>query len=333
MPGQYNRVIGVVPSIIDAHHFYDTTLEWQASLDALRLTPGEWAEVDGSEEQYQALAALPTPCMKAESSILAAMAVLPEGIKRHSVLYATRAYDDRGCEALGSVAFRDSAKQWGITTGAIPLQGGNPTVHVLVDPLSGERSFLKDPRVSRDIGGLPEWEQSLTDSTIVSLDAYELTDGKTGETLRSVIESASGTIALSLGNVAILGNELTGFIHRVGSEGRLHSLFGNEDEFTALLGTPLTERQLLEAQQSLGATLAITRGNKGISVVMDGNHYHANAPQFQAHNIISTSGAGDAAMGVILGGLIENEAIDTLLGKATAHCARVIQTADDIVPR
>jgi len=334
MPSEFNRVLGVAPSIIDAHYFYGTTSEWQAGLDALNLAPGEWAETENmSEEQQHILTTLPAS-MKAGSSVLAAMAVLPEEIKRRSLLYATCAYDLEGQVAQGSTVFHKDAEQLGIATRPIPLQGENPTIHALIDPSSGEKSFLKITGVSKDIHKLPGWEQQLEDDTIVLLDTYELIDGQTSGTLRHVIEKSKGNIALSLGNVAILGKDLTQSITSAGKQGALHSLFGNEEEFAALLGVaPQTSAQLLEAHDTLNAHLVVTRGAEGISAAVDGHFYHTAAPQLQTHEIISTSGAGDAAMGVILGGLMKNEDMDTLLHKAANHCARVVQSAEDIVPR
>lgn len=333
MPGEFSRVIGVAPSIIDAHYFYDTTSEWHTGLDALNLIPGEWAEAQRISDEQRA--ALPAPSsMKAGSSILAVMAVLPDEVKRGSILYATSAHDAEGQPAQDSMAFHEDAERLGVSTYPIPLQGENPTVHALIDPSSGEKGFLKTIGVSKDISALPGWEQHLTEDTVVLLDAYELIDGKTSETLRHIIETSKGNVALSLGNVAILGEDLTQFITNAGKQGALHSLFGNEDEFTALLGaTPRVSTQLLDAHNTLNAHLVVTRGAEGISATIDGHYYYAGAPQLQAHDMVSTSGAGDAAMGVILGGLIEKEAASTLLHKAVNHCARVVQSAEDIVLR
>ena len=334
MSNQFNSVIGVVPSIVDVHHFYSTTEEWRASLETLHLAPGEWSETDGTADQSLALSQLPESAIKVGSSVLAVMAVLPNCVRQNSLLYATMAYDGEGCEDPDSTVFHAGAKQLGITTRAIPLRGENPAVHAFVDPLSGERSFLKQPGVSRDITELPNFNQAVTDSTVIALDAYELITGKTGETLRSIIDRAAGNIALSLGNTAILGDELKSFIRTAGHEGRLHSVFGNEEEFSVLLDDrePLTEDRLMEAQRELQAHIVTTRGSQGISAVVHGHYYHAAASRVQPTSIVSTSGAGDAAMGIILGGIIEVDPIDLLLRKATAHCANVVQSADDILP-
>jgi sugar/nucleoside kinase (ribokinase family) len=216
-------------------------------------------------------------------------------------------------DALGQVFAHDLEAIGARFSGRV-LKTGAPTGRCLINVTpEGERTMCTALGAAALLDPDDVDPAVIEASNIVFLEGYLFDPPPARRAFAKAAALARGvgrTVALTLSDRFVVDRHRGGLIGFIGAE--VDVLFANESEITALFETDDFDAAI-EAVRGLAKIAAITRGEKGSTIVASGQIHQVEA--FPVEKVVDTTGAGDQYAAGFLFGLAQ--------AKPLPHCGRL----------
>lgn len=349
------EVVAFGPSMVDICAPLDET-QYQKCHEILGVEPGGWKLIECPDEADQLLDLLQvkdydtkssrkaslsnsfSPVAAAGSSTLGMLGAMPPAIRSESTLVTALATKNGHLDDLSSY-FAERVRENRINHDYTLIEGRNPVGFVLYDQAdaqNGEKTLAMHPGVAQRLDTYDALADK--DPALVLIDTYELKSGELSVLLDKIIVENRHRVALSLGNHTLLANNtnLRQQVRNYVESGFVTALCGNEQEYQTLypeLDPWQTDQHSFGGHPVGGMVpyVLMTRGSEGMDALWGGDYTHVSAHDVDGGAIVNTSGAGDTAMGVFCGGIVEGlPAFDTL-SKAAYYAGKVLQRSSSMI--
>ena len=316
---------GIAPALSDIL-FLSDDYTYHKLLELLKLSPGDWYPVSSIEEFENILLRLPlkdqlplNQSMKAGSSILDAISAFPRELREQSCMVTSAGNSNNSISQQSINTFTITATRLGIHHKTIITNGSNPVGLVLTSEHSPEKVLLTYKGVSHQL----RISSEELDSEYLLIDAYELTEGQIAESIDSLIRSKKYKVVLSLGNVSILKGKLLLQLQEYVKSNMIHCLSGNKDEFDKICPQLRTYADIRNVDLFNHVPyILLTLGKKGLVGFFHNEMIFHKA--YPSKKIISTSGAGDIALGVFVSGIIKKVHHDKIMKDCAYYASRIL---------
>nr|WP_294849319.1 adenosine kinase [uncultured Sphingomonas sp.] len=189
--------------------------------------------------------------------------------------------------------FDHDMKALGVRFETSALTGGPPTGRclILVTP-DGQRTMNTAPGASHELSVDALDHDIIRSASILYLEGYLWGPEKPRAAMVKAVEiahAAGRQVAFTLSESVCIAGRKEGFAMMIDSGG-VDLLFANEDEVLQLTGRTDPAEALKELSAKV-ATLVVTRGPDGASVIENGQH--VSIPAAPVEQVVDTTGAGD----------------------------------------
>lgn len=316
---------GIAPALSDILFLLDD-YTYHKTLELLKLSPGEWYPISSIKELEDILLSLPlnyqlrlNQNMKAGSSILDVISAFPRELREKTCIVTSAGNSNNPISQLSIDTFTKTAARLGIYHKTIITNGSNAVGLVLTSDHSPEKVLLTYKGVSHQLRISPE-EMG---SEYLLVDAYELTEGDTADSIDSLIRSRKYKVILSLGNTSILKGKLLLQLQKYLKSNMIHCLSGNKDEYDRLcpqlkIYSDIRNVELFENVPYI----LLTMGKKGLVGFFHDEMIFQKA--FPSKEILSTSGAGDIALGVFISGIINKIPHNEIMKDCSYYASKIL---------
>lgn len=255
----------------------------------------------------------------AGSTVLGVLSAFPEELKNKSCIITASSTSKNRISKLASHIFQNTVLDIGIKYKSININGFNPIGMVFTSIDNSERllSVYKGNIYNLEI------EEDLN-TQYIYIDAYELQKGKLLKTLDRIVRSKKYKIALGLSSTSVLKNALLNRIVDYIKNGLVFCLSGNINEFNCICSIANYLHIRSYSIYDYVPYILITNGAKGLYGVFKDKVYFQAA--YKASGVISTSGAGDVALGRFLSGIIQNHQPCKILTDSVYYASLILNT-------
>jgi sugar/nucleoside kinase (ribokinase family) len=241
----------------------------------------------------------------------------PPELLNKSAIITSIGINNKSETDIFSYYFTESLKQKHINHIVFPYIGNNPISLVFVSSSNPEKVLASFLGISGKLDKVSDIE-----AEYIYIDAYELNKDQISILIDNIIQTGKYKIILGLGNESLLAGKLLEQIKKYLIQGQIHVLTGNSDEFYKLY--PFSNINDIAKSNifSKVSHMLITQGSNGMYGFINGKMHYQKA--IEINNIISTSGAGDAAAGAFVAGIILNNSGEQILSKAALAAFNIL---------
>ena len=316
---------GIAPALSDILIVSDD-YTYQKLLELLNLSPGEWFPVSSIDELESILLRLPlkdqlllNQTMKAGSSILGIMSSMSSSIREQSCIITSVGNSEDFVSQLSIETFTRATDKLRVRHKTYNANGSNPVGLVLTSESSPEKVLFTYKGVSHQLRISPKE----LDSEYLLVDAYELTEGQIAESIDDLIRSRKYKVILSLGNISILKGKLLLQLQDYIKNDMIHCLSGNKDEFDKFCPQLKSYADIRNVELFNHVPyILFTLGKIGMVGYFHNEMIFHKA--YPAKKIISTSGAGDIALGVFVSGIIKKVPHNKIMKDCAYYASKIL---------
>lgn len=296
---------------------------------------GSWCCIDCIEKFKQIISVLgidyPSLLMEAGSTTLGSLSALPKHIRKKTCIFS---YKGTATEQISLESFdryQQTVANLGLSLEYNEFTGTNKIGLILVSPNNPERLLvsLQEEQYDKKIDStLPSIDSTLPSAEYLLVNAYEMNNPLYSNLIFSAIQSGDYKVILGLGDKSLISGNLKAKIIRCINSKNIFCIAGNYEEFQALneFGN-IYELKRKSLYKNI-PNILITQGTEGMI------GYTGNKSLFQCaenvSNIVSTSGAGDIALGVFLSGILSSDTLESILGMAVKYSAEILKRQSNI---
>lgn len=261
---------------------------------------------------------------KAGSSLLGTMSVFPREIRKRTRLITAIGDSSHILSILSNNIFTNTANKLQIHYDKSIVKGENPIGLIFISDHNSERLLSMYKGVSHDLS----LEENNVNTEFLYVDVYELNGGSISFSIDKLIKSQKYKVILGLGNKYLLKDQILKKVQKYIMDGMIFCLSGNIDEYNAL--SPHIDYMHLRHNHMFDNVpfLLLTLGYKGLVGVFQEHIFFKKA--IYTPYIMSTSGAGDAALGAFISGIIQNLPYDNILNDAIFFSSRILQRKSNV---
>lgn len=266
----------------------------------------------------------PSILMEAGSTILGSLSSLPKILRKRSCIYSYKGTANEQISLESFHIYQKSVVNLGLSLEYNEFNGTNKIGLILVSPNNPERLLVSLQEEQCD----KKKESSLPSAEYLLVNAYEMLNPLYSNLIFSAIQSGDYKVVLGLGDKSIISGDLKAKIISCINSRNIFCVAGNFDEFQALKEFTDSNKLKQESLYKKVPNILITQGARGMT------GYIGNKSVFQfaenVSNIVSTSGAGDVALGVFLSGIRSSVPLESILEKAVQYSAEILKRQSNI---
>lgn len=316
---------GIGPALSDIL-FLSDDYTYHKTLEMLKLSPGEWCPISSINELESILSSLPfkdqlqlNQAMKAGSSILDVISAFHRELREKTCIVTSAGNSYNPISRLSMDTFTKAATKLGICHKTIITNGSNAVGLVLTSEHSPEKVLLTFKGVSHQL----RISSEELHSEYLLIDAYELTEGEIADSIDSLIRSRKYKVILSLGNTSVLKGKLLLQLQEYIKSNMIHCLSGNKDEYDRLCPQLKIYNNIRNVELFENVPyILLTMGKKGLVGFFHDEMIFQKA--FPSKKILSTSGAGDIALGVFISGIINKIPHNEIIKDCSYYASKIL---------
>ena len=334
------KCISIGPSLVDMIFCLDPQT-YNNVLKSLKAEPGDWIsieEINTLKQLFQLLTNRKFPetnqelvdlnnkgiiKLSAGSTNLGVLSAFPKSIRNEVAVISSIGYINGVCDPI-SIFFSHSVESLLLNHISYPIEGNNPLGIVLTSSNNPEKILISYSGIANELDAIVD-----VISEILYVECYELQKGKLSVLLDKLIKSGKYKVALGLGNVKILNDDLLCKIKQYISNGNIYCLTGNDIEFKKIVS--ITDFSKIRECSFFDKVkyILVTYGENGLTGVFDKKVIFRAA--VKPEKIVSTSGAGDISAGVFISGIIMNDDENKILDDAVYLAAGMLESEGSIL--
>ncbi len=266
----------------------------------------------------------PADYMEAGSTILGTLSAMPLNIRRNSTIITYEGTDNNQISFKSYNRYVNTVRNLGINLRVKQVKGANMIGMVFVSNSNRERLLLtySDYNISfSDDMEIPSAEYLL-------INGFEMVE-PTNNLIYDLIESRNYKVVLGLGSQNILHGEFKNRLIEYCKKGYIHCIGGNYQEFQKLYPCNVKLMREEDVFSSIPYIL-VTLGKNGMIGYDPNVQYYQSAAVINDTDLISTSGAGDIALGIFLTGIINQENLQYTLSKAALVSTKIMRRLSNV---
>lgn len=290
---------------------------------------GSWCSIDDIDKFKYILSILSIDCpslfMEAGSTILGTLSALPKIFRRKTCLCSYKGIAKEQISLDSYSIYNKAVTHLCLSLKSTEFNGINKIGLIIVSPNHPERLLVS---LQEDCYSISGQCLELPSSKYLIVNAYEMQNPLYSDTIIAAIQSRNYKVILGLGDRNIITGNLRDIIIKYINSGDIFCLAGNYEEFQALEEFDDANSLRCRILYTKVPNILITQGDKGMTGYIENQSLFQ--PSETVSNIVSTSGAGDVALGVFLTGILTSASLESILKNAVKYSAEILKRQSNI---
>lgn len=267
----------------------------------------------------------PMSYMEGGSTILGTLSALPINIRNKCKIITYEGMDNNDINQQSFNVYVKTVNDLGLSLDVRRTKGANMVGMVLVSENNNERLLIthsdKNIIFKGDNNSFPSADYLL-------VNGFELLQMRQNPII-SLIESRQYKVVLGLGSKEIIEGNLKNKLIDYCRNGYVHCLAGNYQEIQELYKCDIYSLRK-EPVFSKIPYILVTLGSAGMVGYSPKELYYQQSFHIDEKDILSTSGAGDIALGLFLTGIIKQEYLPEILHKAAYGSSKILRRLSNV---